>query len=311
MEIPGSICLILLCSFVFFYFWYIFDCQTEFFGRHGDFEVCIYENRGSGFSSTPKRNYRMQDMAEDALELTQQLGWDRFHCVGVSMGGMIAQQLALKKKHVLSSLFLASTHAGLALPPLKQIPSLVNIFTQVALGLADVKNCVPGLLYSEKWLTNPAPIGSGCRTNLEYMMEFHSGRIQSRPPQVFGAAMAQLWGICRHYMSPHHLEQLRSIPSMVVHGSEDCLVHAKEAYRLAKHMGSRLVLFDSVGHAMNHEHIDTFNHILLKHMLNAINPLETVSANASSADEETRQRIRSILGVEFDKHDGIQLIKAN
>ncbi|KAI8928340.1 Alpha/Beta hydrolase protein [Entophlyctis helioformis] len=250
--------------------------QTEFFGRHGDFEVCIYENRGSGFSTAPLTQYRMVDMARDANELVAHLGWDKCHVVGVSMGGMIAQELALLLPDKLSSLCLASTHAGRGLPPSEHIPRLVGLFAQVMLGLAQIKDHVPRLLYSNDWLRSSAPIESGCKTNFDYMLKFHSGRVGSRPPQNFRSALAQLWGICRHYVSTDRLHELRkslsatSIPVMVVHGTEDCLVHARNALHLARHIGGRLVLFDGRGHAMNHEDIATFNALLLRHFYTAI-----------------------------------------
>eukprot|EP00842_Homolaphlyctis_polyrhiza_P005593 jgi/Hompol1/6034/HPOL_002164-RA len=218
----------------------------------------------------------MVDMAKDAEELVSHLGWDKCHVVGVSMGGMIAQELALLLPERLSSLCLASTHAGRGLPPSEHIPRLMSIFALVSLGLAEVKYHVPKLLYSNKWLQNSAPIGSGCATNFEYMLKFHCGRVDNRPPQDFRAAMAQLWGIIRHHVSSERLAQLRgalsklSVPAMVVHGTEDCLVHARNAYSLAKQIGAPLVLFDGRGHSMNHEDIQTFNALLLRHFYTAI-----------------------------------------
>ncbi|KAJ1336711.1 hypothetical protein BSLG_007030 [Batrachochytrium salamandrivorans] len=217
--------------------------QTDFFGKHGDFEVCIYENRGSGLSSAPFSKYRMVDMANDAR--TYFFIW----------GGMIAQELALLLPNTLSSLFLASTHAGMALPP--------------------------------KWLENSAPIGSGCKTNFDYMLKFHSGRVESRPPQSFRAAIAQLWGICRHSVSQERLTELRShlqatsIPAMVVHGTEDCLVHSRNAYQLSKQIGAQLVLFEGRGHAMNHEDIVLFNALLLRHFYTAISGDQEQAATLS------------------------------
>nr|KAJ3418088.1 hypothetical protein HK105_000357 [Polyrhizophydium stewartii] len=249
--------------------------QTDFFGSHGDFEVAIYENRGSGFSSAPMSKYRMRDMAEDARDLVAHLGWDKCHVVGVSMGGMIAQELALLLPGKLASLCLASTHAGRGLPPSEHIPMIMSIFAQVSLGLAEIKHHVPKLLYSSNWLENSAPIGSGCRNNLEYMLK------------SFRAAMAQLWGICRHYVSPERLSELRaalaatSIPAMVIHGSEDCLIHARNAYHLAKQIGAPLVLFEGRGHAMNHEDIETFNALLLRHFYSAITDTKAQAATLS------------------------------
>ncbi|KAJ3178378.1 hypothetical protein HK101_010138 [Irineochytrium annulatum] len=251
--------------------------QTDYFGRHGDFQVCIYENRGSGYSSAPSRDYRMTDMARDAVDLLKHLQWkDNVHVVGVSMGGMIAQELALMEPDRIASLTLASTSAGNALPPWRNWGWLTTTLTKIALGLADVKDKIPHILYSRRWLDAPAPSGTGYKSNLEYMLKFHGNRVDDRPPQSVLAACAQLWGIIRHHVSPDRLTLLRnrllstSIPSMVVHGTEDVLVHCRTAWHLSRDLGARLVMFEGRGHALNHEDTDGFNRLLLKHFYRAI-----------------------------------------
>ncbi|KAJ3264080.1 hypothetical protein HDU77_009378 [Chytriomyces hyalinus] len=258
--------------------------QTEFFGRHGDFEVCIYENRGSGFSSSPPKNYSMQDMAKDAVDLMNQLGWSSAHVVGVSMGGMIAQELALLAPARIKSLTLASTCSARAMPPMKHIPWLISSFTKIALGIEKVKNLMPFFLYSQRWLNLPAPANSGFTSNLDYMLKFHGGRIDSRPPQSFSSALRQLSGIISFRISSARLDELKnyflrsSIPAMVIHGTEDALVHLRSSWDLARMLGARLVVFEGRGHALNHEDTELFNRLLLRHFYTAILP----SSNATS-----------------------------
>ncbi|KAJ3111903.1 hypothetical protein HK100_002515 [Physocladia obscura] len=271
--------------------------QTEFFGHHGAFEVCIYENRGSGFSSDPKTQYAMRDMAQDAVDLMDQLGWESAHVVGVSMGGMvcgqlrnieceddlqikqltqIAQELALLAPSRIQSLTLSSTSASRSLPPLRYIPWIIATFTKILLGLEKVKNMMPFFLYSQRWLNAPAPPNTGFSSNLEYMLKFHGGRIDSRPPQSFIAAIRQLCGIISFHISKQRLTELRNyflhsrIPALVIHGTEDALVHLRASWNLASSLGARLVVFEGRGHALNHEDIDLFNRILLRHFYSAI-----------------------------------------
>ncbi|KAI8616693.1 Alpha/Beta hydrolase protein [Chytriomyces sp. MP71] len=252
--------------------------QTEFFGKHGDFEVCIYENRGSGFSSSPPKDYSMKDMAKDAVDLMNQLGWTSAHVVGVSMGGMIAQELALLAPERIKSLTLASTCSARTLPPMKHIPWLISSFTKIALGLEKVKNLMPHFLYSQRWLNLPAPTNSGFTSNLDYMLKFHGGRIDSRPPQSFSSALRQLAGILHFRISAESLNQLKAtflrsrIPAMVVHGTDDALVHLRSSWDLARMLGARLVVFEGRGHALNHEDIELFNRLLLRHFYTAILP---------------------------------------
>merc|ERR1712137_771531 len=64
-----------------------------------DFQICIFDNRGIGRSSVPPGRYTTKMMANDAVALVNHLGWDRFHVVGVSMGGMISQEIAFAVPH--------------------------------------------------------------------------------------------------------------------------------------------------------------------------------------------------------------------
>jgi pimeloyl-ACP methyl ester carboxylesterase len=73
----------------------------------------IYDNRGCGRSSSPLTfEYTTAQMAKDALELIDYLGWAQCHVVGISMGGMIALEFALLARGRILSLTLMVTHAG-------------------------------------------------------------------------------------------------------------------------------------------------------------------------------------------------------
>lgn len=87
------------------------DLQVQFFSSLPEFSVCIYDNRGSGFSDCPKGPYTTRMLAEDAVSLLLHLGWDNVHIIGLSMGGMVAQELACKLGDRVMSLALISTYS--------------------------------------------------------------------------------------------------------------------------------------------------------------------------------------------------------
>lgn len=87
------------------------DHQAKFFSSLPEFSVCIYDNRGSGFSDCPTGPYTTRMLADDAVALLEHLRWEKVHIVGLSMGGMIAQELACKLQDRVMSLALISTYS--------------------------------------------------------------------------------------------------------------------------------------------------------------------------------------------------------
>ena len=76
------------------------------------FEVLAYDQRGMGRSEKLDRPYTMADYADDAAGLMDALGWDAALVVGVSFGGMVAQELALRHPQKVKRLVLACTSPG-------------------------------------------------------------------------------------------------------------------------------------------------------------------------------------------------------
>jgi 3-oxoadipate enol-lactonase len=78
--------------------------------RH--FEILAYDQRGLGQTSRPDIFYTMADYADDANALLEAVGWNRFFVMGISFGGMVAQEFALRYTHRVERLVLISTSSG-------------------------------------------------------------------------------------------------------------------------------------------------------------------------------------------------------
>ena len=76
------------------------------------FDVLAYDQRGLGQSEKPDIPYAMADYADDAAALMQSQGWDQALVVGVSFGGMVAQELVLRHPQRVARLVLACTSPG-------------------------------------------------------------------------------------------------------------------------------------------------------------------------------------------------------
>ena len=97
--------------------------QTKDFG-HGQntnrdqstkYSCLIFDNRGVGESDKPLVRYTTSEMAKDTLELIDHVGWTsprQLHVIGVSLGGMIAQELVSHEFHLMLKLSLLSLRLG-------------------------------------------------------------------------------------------------------------------------------------------------------------------------------------------------------
>lgn len=83
--------------------------QVPVFSRK--FQVITFDNRGIGESEKPKPPYSTKGMADDTIALMNCLGIKKAHVLGISMGGMIAQEMAINYPERVSKLILAATYA--------------------------------------------------------------------------------------------------------------------------------------------------------------------------------------------------------
>jgi pimeloyl-ACP methyl ester carboxylesterase len=79
-------------------------------GRH--FRLVLVDNRGSGQSDLPPGSFGVADMADDIVSVLDRAGIRRAHVMGVSLGGMVAQELAVDHPERIGDLILVSTTPG-------------------------------------------------------------------------------------------------------------------------------------------------------------------------------------------------------
>lgn len=84
---------------------YAWQRQTKDFGhtQADKYSCLVYDNRGIGDSDKPRARYSTSEMAKDVLEVIDHLGWTdkrQLHVIGISMGGMIAQEVVSSSLHM-------------------------------------------------------------------------------------------------------------------------------------------------------------------------------------------------------------------
>ncbi|CAG8697721.1 20394_t:CDS:10, partial [Rhizophagus irregularis] len=226
------------------------DHQINYFGNHPDYQVCVFDNRGVGYSDAPAGFYSTSQMAHDVIDLCEYLGWTKnIHLIGVSMGGMISQELVLAKPQYFKSLCLTSTTPGMTLPPLLCVTTLSKLmFIRNPLDKIDI---VVKLLFPNEWLRAPAPPGSSHATNEEHILETYRQRIAKRGIQPVNGAIGQMAACIRHYCSPSR--------------TLDNLINPANSHYLAKQLNADFECWEGSGHALPNEQAERYNNLLDLH----------------------------------------------
>jgi 3-oxoadipate enol-lactonase len=107
------------------------------------FQILAYDQRGLGQTSCPDIPYTMADYADDANGLLDAVGWERCPVMGISFGGMVSQEFALRYPHRVERLVLGCTSsggAGGASYPLHELPHLpVEDYVRRVIQLSDTR----------------------------------------------------------------------------------------------------------------------------------------------------------------------------
>jgi len=109
----------------------------------GEFDLLAYDQRGLGQTSVPDPPYSMVDYADDAAGLLDHQGWDRCFVIGVSFGGMVARELAVRHPDRIEKLVLCCTSSGGAGQPSYPLHELTDLPEEerirIQLGISDTR----------------------------------------------------------------------------------------------------------------------------------------------------------------------------
>ncbi|KAI4929756.1 hypothetical protein J4E86_011698 [Alternaria arbusti] len=212
---------------------YAWQRQTKDFAHNkGDqYSSLVTDNRGIGDSDKPTSRYSTSAMAQDLVEVLDHIGWTgkrELHVIGISMGGMIAQEIAILIPERICTLSLVSTAAQLFRTTgfLENLINRANLFIPKSLD-AQIEG-VKKNLYTQEWLDSPdtlEPVVKAFPTNGD---RFAANELWKRQhPEYFGKAGFMLQAIAAgwHHKSPEQLQQIATTVGknriMVVHGTKD------------------------------------------------------------------------------------------
>jgi pimeloyl-ACP methyl ester carboxylesterase len=202
------------------------------------FLLVAFDNRGAGRTSRPEGPYTIAQMADDAAALLDFLGLASAHVVGVSMGGMIAQEMALRHPGKVRKLVLLVTNCGgreqvLAKPEVYQVLYAGG----ENLDPREVARATLHLLFPEGFIReNPGKME-------EFVEMFTRAPIS---PEAFRNQLRAIMG----WSSYQRLKDI-SAETLVITGTEDILIPPENSHILAEAIPhARLLEFPGAGHGL-------------------------------------------------------------
>ncbi len=218
------------------------------------FKCIILDNRGVGKSDAPEGPYNTAMMADDTIAVMDHLNVDQAQVAGISMGGAIAQSLALNYPVRAKSLALISTW-----------PSFNNYARTVYENLKKLRRVAnPGdfMELLQLWIFAPPYYESG----MNDLIEGQKGAVDNPNPQKQSGFDGQL-DACIHHNCVSRLHQIK-IPTLITIGMMDIFTPPAFSDILHEKIeGSEIVRFPTGGHVHHWEDLERFNKVTTDFLL--------------------------------------------
>jgi len=200
-----------------------------------DFDVIAYDHRGVGQSSRVEAPFTISELADDAAGLMDALELESAHVMGISMGGMVAQELVLRHPERVRTLALGCTYAGGPGSSLTGQDVISELSSSMLSG--DRERAI-----RTAWEVNVSPAFAIGQATYETFAD-----IARQLPVAVPVIMAQAQAVGGHDTSAR-LPEIR-VPTLVIHGTEDRMLPVGNAQVIARAIpGARLEVMAGVGH---------------------------------------------------------------
>lgn len=211
------------------------------------------DNRGTGDSDPVRGLFTLEDLVGDVLSVMDDAGLERAHLMGVSMGGMVAQHLALDHRDRVASLILGSTTAVATrgAPPWRLLGAGV---LRPFVGPERTWELLAESLYAARTLRDrPELVEEDLRNRGDELQDTRT-------------VAAQLFAVAAHNTLPR-LGELAGLGVTVVHGAQDAVVPPERARELAAAIpGAELVIIEGCGHMMTTDAEAASSDTVLEHL---------------------------------------------
>jgi 3-oxoadipate enol-lactonase len=232
------------------------------------YRTIVFDNRGVGRTSKPAGPYTIAQMADDTAGLMDAIGLESAHVLGISLGGMIAQELVLRHPRRVRALVLACTYAA---PDENIRQNRTSLSDQLGVKAdetgkvtVDVSSIDPMMLFQTLLprVFNPEFLA----TDLPKLMQIFAGALQ------YGFSMEAVLAQVEASMGHDTTDRLSTIrsPTLVITGDADRLIPPRSSDVLAAGIPeAKLVKIPGGSHAFNFETPDAFNREVLDFLAGA------------------------------------------
>lgn len=204
------------------------------------YRVIVFDNRGIGESDKPAGPYTAAQMAADSLQVLDEAAVERAHVLGASLGGMVAQELAVAAPERVEKLVLCcTTPGGSATVPMPEVT--VQLFADAATLAPDVA--------LRRFVVNAL----GANPTEELVEELYRLRL-ANPPDPAGWQAQAAAGL-----TFAGVDGAVSAPTLILTGTDDNVVDPRNAELLATRIaGARVERFPGAGHLVFWEQPEEF-----------------------------------------------------
>lgn len=217
------------------------------------YNVVRYDYRGTGMSDwvenwNSAHPYSLADMANDGLAVLDALGIEKAHVVGISLGGMVAQQLTIEHPERVESLTSIMSSANIVDPELPSIPGDIVwklILAGVKYGIpGGEKNTVRLHIVSRMILRGDADYGLDVRTTAQQVL-YNIRKRKGYNPAASSQHHAAVYASGSRY---DRLQKI-AVPALIIHGTADPFIPVEHGKRCAELIpGAKMLWLDGMGH---------------------------------------------------------------
>ena len=199
------------------------------------FRVLTFDQRGSGLSEKPDMEYSMAMLADDTAALMEHVGFASAHVIGVSMGGMIAQEFALRHPRKVRALVLGCTTPGGPKAVRLGGEALTNAYSTQPMSAEERGKALAEAAFTKGYIEQHPEI-------IPTMIEAR----RQRP--LDPVALAHRMKAAYAHDTYDRLSQI-TCPTLVITGKDDVLISWENSRILAERVPSaKLVLLEPAGH---------------------------------------------------------------